>query len=730
MKLILRFSSVCVLLISVTVQAQVTIRTVQSSVINEHGIYQQSERFNEIRVSSTEAEKIIEAENKLPLEKGLQKFDHAYETSVSLSNFSTWKTVDSYAFSRIRIAVSQAPTLRLYFDRLVLPDSAEAYIYNEQGTTILGPISKKDNSKPNQLWGTCIFPGEAIFIEMKVLSVDKSKLDISLRKIMFGFRKDEIRAPRLKNDTLSSASTFGSSSPCNVNVLCAPGAGYANERSAVALILAEGGKGSGFMINDVCGTRQPHFLTAYHNTVSRNPANWQFIFHYWSPTCSPNQNGSFSLLFNGASLSSSWIQTDFALLYLNQTPSITSGISYLGWSRSTVAPTNSVGIHHPSGDVMKIAVENSAAVVGNVQGYLNTGWRVQFDNGIVEPGSSGSPLLNQNKLVVGQLYSNTQPSTPCFSASGGSNYGKFDLSWAGGGTAVTRVSNFLDPSSTGATSIPTLNPSTQLSIIGPELLCTSQTYSFPNLPPGYSVSSWVANPASSVSISATGATATVTKVNPGIVTLYAVLMNSCGLSTTVSKVLNVGAPVTIIPTIQVCDGGSRNWFLSAGPVTNMTSWYWTVSSGSGITIYSPSSPSTLVGVTGGGSVQLTYTDICGISKSDGITVYNNGCTWLRIIPSPNPAKGKINVSIVSENQVSSLVNGQQYTANIVSGIDSKGKTIISLYEVNTKTLIKRWKYSESETSSYSLDIAGLRKGIYAVQLDRNNLTTVSKIIIE
>jgi hypothetical protein len=62
---------------------------------------------------------------------------------------------------------------------------------------------------------------------------------------------------------------------------------------------------------------------------------------------------------------------------------------------------------------MKIAIENDAATNGDIQGYSNTGWRVLYDEGAVEGGSSGSPLLDPNKKVVGQLYSSTQSNSPC-----------------------------------------------------------------------------------------------------------------------------------------------------------------------------------------------------------------------------------------------------------------------------------------------------------------------------
>lgn len=75
-----------------------------------------------------------------------------------------------------------------------------------------------------------------------------------------------------------------------------------------------------------------------------------------------------------------------------------------------------------------------------------------WDEGTTEGGSSGSPLFDQNHRVIGQLGGGQ--------AACGNNksdwYGKFSVSWTGGGTNGTRLSDWLDPLGTGATSTDTL----------------------------------------------------------------------------------------------------------------------------------------------------------------------------------------------------------------------------------------------------------------------------------
>ena len=70
--------------------------------------------------------------------------------------------------------------------------------------------------------------------------------------------------------------------------------------------------------------------------------------------------------------------------------------------------------------------------------------------GVTEPGSSGSPLYTAQRRFIGQLHGG-----PSSCGATGNNlsdyYGRFSVSWTGGGTNSTRASNWLDPLGTGAT---------------------------------------------------------------------------------------------------------------------------------------------------------------------------------------------------------------------------------------------------------------------------------------
>tara|TARA_Y100001970_G_C14213803_1_gene848479 strand:- start:1126 stop:2412 length:1287 start_codon:yes stop_codon:yes gene_type:complete len=121
---------------------------------------------------------------------------------------------------------------------------------------------------------------------------------------------------------------------------------------------------------------------------------------------------------------------------------------YAGWDRSSSSPQVSAGVHHPGGAPKKINYDNNDTAYSDGWYSSNTHWRLSWDEGGTEGGSSGSPLFDENKLIVGQLHGG---SGEC--GNGTDYYGKISTSWTGGGTSTTRLSNWLDPNGTGQTSI-------------------------------------------------------------------------------------------------------------------------------------------------------------------------------------------------------------------------------------------------------------------------------------
>jgi hypothetical protein len=97
----------------------------------------------------------------------------------------------------------------------------------------------------------------------------------------------------------------------------------------------------------------------------------------------------------------------------------------------------------------KISFENNSVPQGVWSGAQT--WDVQqWDDGITEPGSSGSPLFDQNHRIIGQLFGGGSACSGSYENGQGDSYGRFGVSWDAGASPSARLKEWLDPGNTGA----------------------------------------------------------------------------------------------------------------------------------------------------------------------------------------------------------------------------------------------------------------------------------------
>ena len=145
------------------------------------------------------------------------------------------------------------------------------------------------------------------------------------------------------------------------------------------------------------------------------------------------------------SLRATYAGSDFSLLELNGS-TLPGNIYHAGWDATAAAPPSTVGIHHPNAGVKSISFSNSPPSV-----WSTNYWQANWDSGVTEHGSSGSCLFSTTtKRCIGQLLGG--PSA-CLSSSKWDYYGRFSVSWNGGGSAATRLRDWLDPNNAGLTAM-------------------------------------------------------------------------------------------------------------------------------------------------------------------------------------------------------------------------------------------------------------------------------------
>lgn len=561
---------------------------------------------------------------------------------------------------------------------------------------------------------------------------------------------------------------FGASAPCHNNINCEVGHNWQDVSNSVAMVLLANNTRhcSGVLLNNSCQNLTPYFLTAFH-CVDVGPGadlgngnltpneidaaeDWVFRFQYKSPAC----NGSDAVLFysfSGSQFRAAFQDTDFALFELNSRPNASTGITYSGWTSTTTPASSSVGIHHPNGDVMKISIdENPATSVGWFQ--PNTHWRVNFNDGVVQHGSSGSPLFNQDRLVVGQLHGNQNYSTLipyCDQPIG--EYGRFDVSWVGDSTNATRLSNWLDPLGVGGGTITTI---TIPSITGPDRICATNTnFTLQNVPAGQTVS-WAVTPTHlfpSTGRSGTGTTAALraaSSSSSGLATLTYTIDTDCG-EYQVQKQLWVGVPDTGMQVeayyYPICMNEYTyiNAFydpFNANPPGNkasdITNFIW--EQPSGVSCFTAGTKNEVLACwftnPDNYIVRVRAVNSCGQGalRTVHFNVDSWGCSYFSVGINPNPANGNVTIAL-TETPLDDA-------AKSVLQAENKGSREFQQYSFNTPPH-RIWVVdivgaerlcveNVPEVNSYQLDIRHLTPGIYVVHIEHRNGTVVRQLRVE
>ena len=414
-------------------------------------------------------EDTIDKENGRP-----PRFGYSHPVNYDLDNSGTWTTLpDGGLLWQLVLDCPGALSINLLYDKFWLPEGAKLFIYGEDNQEqVLGAFTSKNNKgHKNDIQGfaTGLVYGDQITLEYYLPNNVKEIGVISIAYVVHGYRNIRLYGYSERNEKDDDLDD------CFINIDCPEGADWQNEKKAVALILVNGNRWcTGSLINTTANDNRPLLLTADHclggwvntvkhdATVNFNLNHWSFWWNYEAPECSDVPDPSiWSYSTTGATVVANNPESDFALLKLKEDPIDKAGVTpyYLGWDRSVNIDTGGVGIHHPEGKTKKISVENDTIVnfplticwksdhtgcIGDISPE-NTHWSVNFDNGAVRDGSFGSPLLNQDRRVIGQAHGGHGDCPPDIV----SYYGRFDVSWDGA-IPERRLKDWLDPEGTDA----------------------------------------------------------------------------------------------------------------------------------------------------------------------------------------------------------------------------------------------------------------------------------------
>ena len=376
------------------------------------------------------------------------RFGYSHIVNYDLHNSGIWyEFPNGDKLWQLEVVCPAALSVNFCYDKFWIPEGGKFFVYSKDKKHTIGAFTSRNNKGNREKirgFATGLVYGDDVVLEYyqpKEITLDAI---ISIEKVVHGYRY--IRVEDLG---------YGASDTCMVNINCEVGQDWQYEKKAVAMIVVDGERWcTGSLINTTDLSQKPYMLTADHclgdsanhyiKYDAVNLPNLEYYTFYWDyeeQTC--NNSGvepSLNKCTNGATVVANpnnlyndhLVKYDYALLRLTEDPKDLTGYRpyYLGWDNSGLSGDPGVSIHHPRGDVKKISIILTQPTPSTYDQYHFdlSYWKVFYKRGVVNGGSSGSPLLNAAHRVIGQL---RWTDTENCNYNGYSLYGKFDYSWTG-----------------------------------------------------------------------------------------------------------------------------------------------------------------------------------------------------------------------------------------------------------------------------------------------------------
>ena len=378
------------------------------------------------------------------------RFALPQDVRITPETDGVWEQLDErWMLWRLRITAPGATSLNLGFTGYRLPKNSRLTIHPADSVAPDDPrgvriFTERDNEAHGELW-TPVVISDDIVVELLLPASSRHDYLLELTRVNRGYRFF---------DELIAEAEADKAGTCNIDVVCPEGDDWRLEINSVGVISTGGSTFcTGAMINNTAGDGTPYFLTANHCGISAgNAASLVVYWNFQSPVCGQQGGGILNQFQTGSTFLAGSTTTDFTLVLMDDPTDPAHEVSFAGWDRSGADATTAVAIHHPNTDEKSISFEYQPTTITSYLGTTvpgnSTHVRVtDWDLGTTEPGSSGSPLFDQNHRVIGQLHGG-------YAACGNDDsdwYGRFSGSWAA-------MASWLDPLGTGAATTDTYAP--------------------------------------------------------------------------------------------------------------------------------------------------------------------------------------------------------------------------------------------------------------------------------
>ncbi len=374
------------------------------------------------------------------------------DMNLGYRNTGKWYTLDDgSSIWRTAVYVRDAVSISLVFSKFRLEKGARLFVYDEGQKEVMGAYTYHNN-KESEIFTVSAVHSELVYIELQIMPFCKNPGELEIGYLAVDYRKR--KTTEALRDTFYQMSGY-----CNVDINCESDVEIQKVKYSVIRIVYDGvERCTGTLVNTTRGDGYPFLLTAGHCIDNQRRANTAlFYFDYESPVCD-GPDGSTAFSISGSSLlATTDNKLDFSLLELSEPVPFYYHPYFAGWDLRNDAPEGSYTIHHPQGDVKKIAREDHLAETANYgEGYdVNTHWRIpHWESGTTEKGSSGCPLFNLDNRLVGTL---TGGSAMC-GYSVDDFFQKIYHCWSDYPLSANQLKYWLDPMYTGRNFIDGYDP--------------------------------------------------------------------------------------------------------------------------------------------------------------------------------------------------------------------------------------------------------------------------------
>lgn len=396
----------------------------------------------------------------------IKEEDFGYGIKVNYNTHNAGQWFDISNGDRLwimEIHIPEAKSINLNYDKFWLPKGAKLHLYNADTSMYIGAFTSFNNHGKNESpskFSTGIVVGDKTILELYEPKEVSGKSIISISEVIYGFRCLPMFKEYYENE---DKGCFGWAGSCHVNINCSEGDNWQKEKTGVATSTAKNGKCwmTGSLLNNTNHDGTPYFLTAEHGLYGSggdlsvgDTAQWVFYWDWESSGCPDGSNFDPPSTY-GAILVASYPSTDMALFRLLETPQSLPEIDkvyYNGWDRTNSPGHGGVMIHHPAGDIKKIATYDLTPTTSGNRWYISSFESTANGYSIPQGGSSGAPIFNDNHHIIGNHWASA--SDNCSNPPNEYSYsGKVSVSWNTSGQSTERLIDWIDPAGTTPNSL-------------------------------------------------------------------------------------------------------------------------------------------------------------------------------------------------------------------------------------------------------------------------------------